>query len=1078
MVRVCVIFVTSILIVSSKPAFAQIFFQDVSDSAGGFAEGERWGASWGDFNGDLRPDLFVNDHRGDPASMYLNNGDGTFTDVIYAFDRDRVLLDDPKQDAHGATFVDFDNDGDQDLFATHSANKAGRLFVNNNGVFTDQASNSDLTEDGTARLPTWLDYNNDGFLDVFFITSNSIRTNVHDPDGSGGFIGDFDSVSASTLGISCSNGNYGQLVDINNDGQLDWLCGREGAFPHTAYSTNTIPFQNITSIMPKTANVIDSAVGDFDGNLQSDIFMVRGRMRPTEALKVGNKRVEAWISGKSDGKGFKFSAGNGELTITADAQYNDLLSRIKIGSGGFSPSSIPFTIDSNNTSTHGLNGSTSWGFYIGFDSASQQWTVEMRSSSSRRAYFQIDAENNVSDPVMIGLGAIDLPITNKLMMNNAGGFQEQAASRGITGLKQCASAVAGDFDNDMDEDIYIICRSGIGNIANIMYENQGDGTFAEVANAAGAAGPIGAGLVSGAGTAESVVTADYDLDGFLDLFVTNGMLMQPLRVGGPDKLYRNLGNNNHWVHIDLEGATTTTPNAGDNRDAIGAKVFVTAAGKTQVREQGHGYHRWSQNHKRIHFGLGPNTEFNIEVRWKNGLVDFFNNKSADQIYNIKQGAASGQGTMLPVTPGAVDYPPVPAAGDECGEPSYNANFDKAVFVWKDCSTNRWELKVMAGGSQTNLVYQGSLSTNSGDLTNIVPITLQNNDRLDVISPSLVEFTFNVSKASQDGFRFDAPGGATTQACLQLTQLPQGAAVLLGANTMYLGTSADLGNFQICSGPAPADPECGAPSYNKASETGLFLWKDCSITGSESWHIRITGGGNSPAVSYGGLLAASQSFTSVIPYSNEGNDVLDFTSDPTKINYLLKAANAGQDGFDFTFSTSTTVCFDPSVMPAGAIVELGSGRSAVTTSLELPTLGSCTPPSEPLECGQPGYSAGSDKNIYIWKDCAGSGDWHMRATGGGDPAKQTYIGSISSDLGFNGNVTPFSIEASDTLNITSTLVDFTLGMRNAGQDGFDFELPGTTNSCMNATTLPPGAQVLLGATESAVSLPYALQGSCP
>ena len=1077
--RLVAMLIASFMMIASNTVFAQLMFEDVSDSAGGFAIGERWGASWGDFNGDLRPDVFVNNHNTTPAAMYLNNGDGTFSDVIYAFDRNRTLLDNPRQDAHGATFVDFDNDGDQDLLSSFSSGSA-RLFVNNNGVFTDQASNSDLQNDSSSRMPAWVDYNNDGFLDVFYITSNSIIANIHDPDGSGGFIGDFDVVSNSSLGISCG-GNYGQLADVNNDGRLDLICGDEGAFPKRVYNTNSIPFGNITSVMPSIASVVDSVVADFDGNLQSDFFLVRGRLRPTEALKVDAKRIEAWLAGtSSNGKGFRFNSGNGEITLTFDAnKANELASKIKIGSSGFSPSSIPFTLDPNNSSTHGISSSSSGTYYVGFNNSTGQWEVELRTSSSKRAYVQIETENNASDPVMYGLGAIDLPIANKLVMNNAGGFVEQAASRGITGQEHCVGAATADFDNDMDPDIYMICRTGISNIANIMYENQGDGTFVKVAGGAGAQGPIGAGLLNRLGTAESVITADYDLDGFIDLFVTNGLLMQPTREGGPDKLYRNLGNSNHWVQIDLEGNTSTTPFTGDNRDGIGAKVFVTAAGKTQVREQGHGYHRWSQDFKRLHFGLAGNTQFNVEVRWQNGFVDNFNNVSADQIYNIKQGNSSGNGSIVAKTAGAVNYPPVPAVGDECGEPSFNGNFDRAVFVWKDCSSNRWEVRTMAGGSPVNLVFKGNVTTDSGSFTNVVPLNLQGNDSFNSTS-NLISFTFNNANAGQDAFRFNAPGGGTTQACLQFTELPQGVPVLLGADTVYLGSSADLGNFQVCSGPPPAGNECGEPSYDRGSESGLFIWKDCNITGSQSWHIRATGGGNSPALTYRGLLNADQNFTGVTPFSIEAGDTLDNSSNPMQISYIMKAGGAGQDGFDFTFSNSTDVCFDPSVMPAGAAVELGANRQVMSTAFDLGTLASCSPPSQPLECGQPSYSAGSEKALFIWKDCTGSGDWHMRATGGGDPDKQTYTGSITSSLGYTA-VTPFSIEASDTLDNSSdpNVIDFSLGMRNSGQDGVDFDFSDASNTCFDASVLPSGVQVLLGDTKAVMSVPFdlATQGSC-
>ena len=65
-----------------------------------------------------------------------------------------------------------------------------------------------------------------------------------------------------------------------------------------------------------------------------------------------------------------------------------------------------------------------------------------------------------------------------------------------------------------------------------------------MSNAGGAAGPVGVAVASGAGTADSVISGDYDVDGFLDLFVTNGLNLQPLHFGGPNKLFHNNGNAN------------------------------------------------------------------------------------------------------------------------------------------------------------------------------------------------------------------------------------------------------------------------------------------------------------------------------------------------------------------------------------------------------------------------------------------------------------------------------------------------------------------------------------------------------
>ena len=155
---------------------------------------------------------------------------------------------------------------------------------------------------------------------------------------------------------------------------------------------------------------------------------------------------------------------------------------------------------------------------------------------------------------------------------------------------------AGDFDNDMYVDLFLTCGTGASNTADILYRNHGDGTFVAVPNAGGAAGPVGSDVGSGAGTADSVVTADYDVDGFLDLFVTNGMNLRPLYYGGPNKLFHNNGNGNHWIELDLVATKS-------ERDATGARIYATAGGVTQLRVQNGAYHRWSQDFKRSHFGL-------------------------------------------------------------------------------------------------------------------------------------------------------------------------------------------------------------------------------------------------------------------------------------------------------------------------------------------------------------------------------------------------------------------------------------------------------------------------------------------
>ena len=148
------------------------------------------------------------------------------------------------------------------------------------------------------------------------------------------------------------------------------------------------------------------------------------------------------------------------------------------------------------------------------------------------------------------------------------------------------------------------------------------------------ASPAGGAAGSDLGRGDSAVTADYDQDGFVDLFVSNGWDSPPLGLG-PHQLFRNLGNSNHWIEIDLEGVTS-------NRDGIGASVLVTAGGLTQYRSRDGGMHARAQNHTRLHFGLGSNTMIDqLVVKWPSGLVQQLESIPADQILKVREPATGG-----------------------------------------------------------------------------------------------------------------------------------------------------------------------------------------------------------------------------------------------------------------------------------------------------------------------------------------------------------------------------------------------------------------------------------------------------
>jgi hypothetical protein len=213
-----------------------------------------------------------------------------------------------------------------------------------------------------------------------------------------------------------------------------------------------------------------------------------------------------------------------------------------------------------------------------------------------------------------------LPPPSQYLLYENGQFVDHFATSGLQ-RTWCFGVAAGDFDNDMDVDLYLVNSGGAENMPNDLYENQGNGSFVRVPGAGGAAG-------STLGIGESASVADYNEDGFLDLLVTNGKSKAPFDEEGPVQLFRNQGNGNHWLEIDLVGTAS-------NRDAVGARLIATAGGIAQLREQNGIIRYRAQDFHRVHFGLGSHTQADyLTIYWTSGIVQELFNVPADQIIRV------------------------------------------------------------------------------------------------------------------------------------------------------------------------------------------------------------------------------------------------------------------------------------------------------------------------------------------------------------------------------------------------------------------------------------------------------------
>ena len=271
--------------------------------------------------------------------------------------------------------------------------------------------------------------------------------------------------------------------------------------------------------------------------------------------------------------------------------------------------------------------------------------------------------------------------------NRDGTFTERGLESGVAinedGKEQAGMGLGvGDFDCDGHLDIF---KTHFAADTNILYRNNGRGTFRDVTTASGLA-------VETRFVGWGAAIQDFDNDGRPDLFYTTGMVSPELErslPGTPYKtpsvLFRNLGGGkfeelfeaggpamrelhssrgaafgdfdndgdidilvmnmneppsllrndltgeHHWLKVLLVGVES-------NRSAIGAQVIATYGGRRQAQCVLAQSSYLSVNDRRLHFGLGAEDSASLDIRWPKGREERIERVPADQLVTVREGS--------------------------------------------------------------------------------------------------------------------------------------------------------------------------------------------------------------------------------------------------------------------------------------------------------------------------------------------------------------------------------------------------------------------------------------------------------
>ena len=491
----------------------------------------------------------------------------------------------------GAAFFDYDSDGDVDLYVTNGSTFEGfpaghhptnTLYQNADGNFEDVTATAAATDTSWSMGCAVADYDNDGDDDLYVTNFGANRLFANSGRGSFADATGIAGVGHTGWGTGCTFGDY----DLDGDVDL--------------YIANYVDFsRDYESTIPCKWKNIDVYCGP-RGLLPAPDVLYRneGDGHFTDQTAAARMTKEYYgmvaIFADLDDDGWP------DLFVADDTTPNMLYMNDGVSGGGFTELALAAGVAySGEGVIQGCMGAA-----------------------------VADYDNDGRLDIFVSNFADEF---NTLYRNDGSGlfsdlsFPSRVASSGRTEVAWGTAFF--DYDNDGDRDLFVanghtypqadLPRAESSYMEkNLLFENGGDGRFADVSAGAGPGLAVEA-------VSRGAAFGDYDDDGDLDVFVLN-------LNGAPTLLHNDGGSRGNYLLVRAVGTIS-------NRGGIGARISVSAGGRHQYAQILSGGSYLSHNDSRAHFGLGEVGQVDsLVVRWPGGIVQKLVDVEANQLLTVTE----------------------------------------------------------------------------------------------------------------------------------------------------------------------------------------------------------------------------------------------------------------------------------------------------------------------------------------------------------------------------------------------------------------------------------------------------------